>query len=69
MVYGYGYVLGPSPVPPIYLTGSFGPVLLPGWVDYTRRDAGSSESKVLNTKKRWGPIPSLSRHGHLYELI
>ena len=22
--YGYGYILGPSPVPPIYLSGSFG---------------------------------------------
>ena len=36
--YGYGYILGPSPVPPIYLAGSLiGPVLPPGWLDYTAR--------------------------------
>ena len=28
---GYGYILGPSPVPPIYLAGSFG--LVPSRVD------------------------------------
>ena len=33
--YGYGYIHGPSPVPPIYLTGSFGPVL-PAWTHATR---------------------------------
>ena len=33
--YGHGYILGPSPVPPIYLTGSFGPVP-PSWINYTR---------------------------------
>ena len=37
--YGYGYFLGPIPVPPIYLAGSFGPVLPPGWLDYTRSSA------------------------------
>ena len=37
--YGYGYILGPSPLPPIYLAGSFGPVLLPGWLDYIRSTA------------------------------
>ena len=29
--YGYGYILGPSPVPPIYLTGSFG-LVRPAWI-------------------------------------
>ena len=33
--YGYGYILGPSPVPPIYLTGSFG-LVRPAWIKYTR---------------------------------
>ena len=35
MGYGYGYILGPSPVPPIYLTGSFG-LVRPAWIKYTR---------------------------------
>ena len=30
-----GYILGPSPVPPIYLTGSFG-LVRPAWIKYTR---------------------------------
>ena len=35
--YGYGYILGPSPVPPIYLSGSFGLVRVrPAWIYYTR---------------------------------
>ena len=29
--YGYGYILGPSPVPPIYLAGSFG-LVRPAWI-------------------------------------
>ena len=29
--YGYGYILGPSPVPPIYLSGSFG-LVRPAWI-------------------------------------
>ena len=29
--YGYGYTLGPSPVPPIYLTGTFG-LVRPAWI-------------------------------------
>ena len=28
-------MLGPSPVPPIYLTGSFG-LVPPAWINYTR---------------------------------
>ena len=32
---GYGYILGPSPVPPIYLTGSFG-LVHPARIYYTR---------------------------------
>ena len=31
--------VGPIPVPPIYLAGGFGPVLPPGWIDYTRSSA------------------------------
>ena len=33
--YGYGYTLGPSLVPPIYLSGSFG-LVRPAWIYYTR---------------------------------
>ena len=32
---GYGYIHGPSPVPPIYLAGSFG-LVRPAWIYYTR---------------------------------
>ena len=39
-VWLYGYIVGPSPVPPIYLTGSFGPVP-PAWINL------SSDSMML----------------------
>ena len=64
--YGYGYILGPSPVPPIYLSGSFGPVLPPGWLDYTRSTgrlgahlwlSGTMHTHVYVVAGRWvGPM-------------
>ena len=39
--YGYGYILGPSPVPPIYLSGSFG-LVRPAWIRYTGYILGPS---------------------------
>ena len=61
---GYGYILGPSPVPPIYLAGSFGPVLLPGWLDYIRSTAVPQiveGSPDLPARRSRSPLPRMSQ--------
>ena len=55
--YGYGYILGPSPVPPIYLTGSFG-LVRPAWIKYTR-SAVPQNVEGLTRPPRSAPAPPI----------
>ena len=55
--YGYGYILGPSPVPPIYLTGSFG-LVRPAWINYTR-SAVPQNVEGLTRPPRSAPAPPI----------
>ena len=55
--YGYGYILGPSPVPPIYLAGSFG-LVRPAWIRYTR-SAVPQNVEGLTRPPRSAPAPPI----------
>ena len=56
MGYGYGYILGPSPVPPIYLSGSFG-LVRPAWIIH----ALSAARWLVRSKVNMDAVPADGR--------
>ena len=52
--YGYGYILGPSPVPPIYLSGSFG-LVRPAWI---RCKPGRNAARAQRRQCSQAPRPA-----------